>query len=302
MKLYILMFASLLLTVAKNEPTEGLIYLSRDGGQQWTTMDTGLPDDAAINAWVVFQNSVVVGTESHGIYISDNAFKSWKRSSTGLPASVKINALLANKNTLLAGTYQHGIYISYNEGSTWQATTKGIGLTSVRCFFMHHGIIFAGTTDGIFVSNDQGRSWQSVQRGFQVNTFASDNERIFAATNIGIYRSTDSGKTWIASLNKGAFANLAADQDKLVAVMFDGRAYISSDHGMLWLDNAPFLDQYTFKLTPVGRKIPSAPWRDSLFIYYYQQLAGRNGLPNKNFSLLLRTPYGILATASHDGC
>ncbi|HEY9045317.1 MAG TPA: hypothetical protein VIN08_05455 [Ohtaekwangia sp.] len=301
MKLYILLLSTILLASKAKEPTESNIYISRDYGQHWDAIGAGLPTDAYINAWTVHQSTIVAGTESNGIYISYDGAKNWQRSSKGLPMDIKVNALISHGNILLAGTYRNGIYISHNGGNTWQPSSKGIGTFSIRSFHIHNNILFAGTDDGVYASTDQGISWQPVLRGYQINAFTSDNGNILTASNVGIFRSADSGKSWTLQSGMGAFATLATDSDKLVAVMYDGRAYVSSDHGILWLHNEPFFDKYTFKLTPSGSTFPAAPWRDSLPTYYYQKLSGRHGLPNKNFSLLLNTPYGLLTTIGGGG-
>jgi hypothetical protein len=228
--------------------------------------------------------------------------KSWEPINTGLPKDVKIDALLSKGELLLAGTYQYGIYISYNGGDSWQPANRGLSNMTVRSFYTDQKVILAGTNDGIFYSYDNGQSWQPTIHNVQINAFTYFKGIVFAATNAGIYQSRDGGIHWtVSGMNQGAASAIAGDGDKIIFTRHGGKSYVSSDLGATWLDAYSFFDSYTFRITPKSIPILSAPWRNALNIYYYQQRTGSDGLPDIPFTHVLETPYGVL-TAGGGGC
>jgi photosystem II stability/assembly factor-like uncharacterized protein len=304
MKLYFsLLIYSVCVIQALAQVDAEKIYVSHDQGDSWKPIHTGLPEDVAINNWTMHRDAVVIATDAHGIFISDDKFKSWHAANFGLPQHVKIDALISFDNILLAGTSQNGIYMSYNDGDSWQTCNIGLKNMTVRCFYIFNNTLFAGTNDGIYYSYDKGRSWTASMRSVQINAFTALNKTLFVATRLGAYRSDDNGRNWTASGSNGAMASIGADGDNLVAILYQGQSFVSTDRGAVWLDTKSFFYQYTFRLTPSSTKLLISNWRRTLRLPYYQQLTGPQGLPNVPFNLLLDTPYGILtASSKRDGC
>ena len=304
MKIYRL----LILTISAALPAQAQIenhamYITHDRGQHWEPAGAALPANAAVNAWTVHHNKVIVSLASHGMYTSVDKLKSWEPITVGLPKDAKVNTLLSMGELLLAGTFQYGIYTSYNDGDSWQPASKGLGNMTVRSFYNTGSVILAGTNDGVYYSFDKGQSWRPAFHNVQVNDFTALQGILFAATNSGIYQSRDGGLSWTTSgMNNVASSSIAADGDKVVFTLYGGKTYISSDLGTTWLDAHPFFDKYTFRITQKSIRILSAPWRNVLNIYFYQQLTGSDGLPdNVPFTKLLETPYGTLV-ATGGGC
>lgn len=303
MKLYRLLILTLSTALPAQAQVNHAMYITHDRGQHWEPAGTGLPANAAINAWTVHHTKVIASIASHGLYISSDKLKSWDPITIGFPKNVKVDALLSMGELLLAGTHQHGIYISYNDGDSWQPASKGLGNMTVRCFYNTGSAILAGTNDGVYYSFDKGQSWKPTFHNVQINDFASLQGTLFAATNYGIYQSRNGGLSWATSgMNHVASSSITADGDKVVFTLYGEKTYVSSDLGATWLDAYPFFDQYTFRITRKSARILIAPWRNVLNIYYYQQLTGSDGLPdNVPFTQLLETPYGTLA-ATGGGC
>jgi photosystem II stability/assembly factor-like uncharacterized protein len=110
---------------------DGLVHISKDAGQSWTNISTGLPQDFWVSR-VVFSshkkermyialNGYRWDSMSAMIYTTEDAGKTWVRISTALPQS-PVNVVRedpADENILYAGT-DDGLYITFDRGKTWE--------------------------------------------------------------------------------------------------------------------------------------------------------------------------------------
>jgi hypothetical protein len=90
------------------------ILLSKDNGVHWTSLDIGFPKDDAVNSWIEHEQSIIAGTDRHGIYMFNYTIARWAPSNEGLPADAKINVLVRLKNMLVAAVNRGGIFILYD--------------------------------------------------------------------------------------------------------------------------------------------------------------------------------------------
>lgn len=95
------------------------VQVSTDGGINWTTKNTGLPNFAALAlVWEDNGNDGLYVGMNYGIYYIDNTLSSWQNFSNLLP-NVKVNELEINtiENKIYAGTYGRGVWSSnlYNK-------------------------------------------------------------------------------------------------------------------------------------------------------------------------------------------
>ncbi|HEY5745450.1 MAG TPA: hypothetical protein VIU12_05200 [Chryseolinea sp.] len=283
------------------------LYISRDQGENWEPASNGLPPEGTVNAWTTFGNTLVAGTRAHGIYLSDRNMK-WYRS-LGFPKETQVNALLNYGNKfLVAGTAGKGIFLSADGGEHWYASSSGLTNLTVRCFYAAKGMLLAGTDQGLFASRDEARSWTLVKGGFQINAMAWNKDRLYAATQAGLMFSSDEGSSWTFLYSEEAIAKLWTDRNEILMMDFRGHTIHSIDRGLTWLCSDVYLpDSFTFRLTPASAKFFVAAWQGR-----FKMLSGKMsygircyGLPGDlAFTLLLNTPFGILASAGGgvDGC
>jgi len=281
------------------------LYISKDQGENWEPASDGFPTGGTVSAWTTLGNTLVAGTRAHGIYLSDRSLK-WYRS-PDFPKETQVNALLnyANK-LLLAGTSEKGIFLSVDGGEHWHASSPGLTNLTVRCFYAARGMLLAGTDHGLFASWDEARSWKLVKGDLQINNIVSNGDRIYAATQLGLMFSDDDGGSWSFVYADDAIFKLWVDRDEILMMDFMGHTIHSIDRGLTWLRSDVYLpDSFTFRLTPGSAKFFVAAWQGR-----FKMLAGKMsfgircyGLPGDlPVTLLLNTPFGILASGGGDGC
>jgi photosystem II stability/assembly factor-like uncharacterized protein len=115
---------------------DGLIQLTRDGGDTWN--DVTPPNAPDLLMW----NSIDIHpTQPGGAYVAGTMYKS--------------------------GDFAPYLYKTTNYGRSWTKITNGIEATDftrvVRADPNRPGLLYAGTEYGMYVSFDDGRSWQDFQ-------------------------------------------------------------------------------------------------------------------------------------------
>ena len=181
--------------------TEDGVYLTRDGGKDWTLLS-------------------LAGTP-------------WPRPVVSLTFDP------ADANTIYAGT-PHLAWKTVNSGRTWKRIPRGMQEDS-DIFFLHvdvtrRGHLFAAACSGIYRSLDGGSTWLSLERslGGPIRTYvvtrAPDNPHaVYAGTSVGLIVSQDSGATWY-SLSANAARSLAFDPDD------PRRIFVATDEGVLRIE------------------------------------------------------------------
>ncbi len=140
---------------------DGLIHLSRDGGQSWTNVTpSGMPEWMMINS--IDPDPFVKG----GAFVAGTRYK--------------------------LGDYQPYLYHTRDYGNTWTLLTNGKnGIPDddftrvVRADPKRQGLLYAGTEKGIYISFDNGASWQAFQLNLPivpVTDLAIKHDNLIAAT------------------------------------------------------------------------------------------------------------------------
>jgi hypothetical protein len=291
-------------SVRNVKQVSGRIFLSTDQGVTWKQMDKGFPPDESINAWVEKDQTIIAGTETHGIFISSHQLKSWHPSNKGLPAQVRIISLATHKQFLFAGSYRHGLFYSDDLGETWTAANRGLNNLTVRCLYSYNSILFAGTDSGLYLSFDDGKSWDLSVPGAQFNSFSSLNRQLYVATNQGVLTSRD-GQKWDWIYSEGAIYSLAARGEEIYLLDFFGNVYRSLARNLVWLKADLYLPfRYTFQLTPQGRKFFTIEWKNAIRSLNNIETFQSDGFPPGTLIMeLLNTSRGLLAgVALPSGC
>ncbi len=137
---------------------DGLIHLSRDGGQNWENVT---PPD--MPEWMMI-NSIEPGPFTKGgAYVAGTRYK--------------------------LGDYQPYLYKTKNYGQSWELIVDGIDrehFTRVlRADPKRQGLLYAGTETGMYISFDDGRSWADFQLNLPtvpITGLAIKDDNLIAAT------------------------------------------------------------------------------------------------------------------------
>jgi len=164
--------------------TQGAVYKTTDGGQNWVKILQG--DDLARYIWIDPRNPQVLYV-SHGIFDREAANSDPVK---GVPGGV-------------------GILKSTDGGQTWQPANNGLKNLYVGSLFMHPqnlDILLAGAGNvtyhegsGAYLSTNGGATWTQTLDAYVISSveFSTSNPEIAYAANFGaVYRSEDGGHTW----------------------------------------------------------------------------------------------------------
>jgi hypothetical protein len=115
---------------------DGLVHVSRDGGQNWTdSTPAKMPKDAMVNSVEVDPH------QPGGLYVAATRYK--------------------------RGDYAPYLYHTSDYGATWKTITKGIDsghfTRVIRADRNTPGLLYVGTEFGLYMSSDAGKNWISLQ-------------------------------------------------------------------------------------------------------------------------------------------
>jgi photosystem II stability/assembly factor-like uncharacterized protein len=218
--------------------TQGVVYKTTDGGQNWGAVWRG--DNLARYIWIDPR-------DSNTIYVSTGIFD--REAANSDPASRMPGGV--------------GIVKSTDGGQTWSETMDTTRTnTYVGTLFMHPqnpDILLAGTgnnqyhlEDGVYLSSDAGDSWQRTLSNDIITSveFALSDPEIAYAGSVGaVYRSEDGGETWrrVSGGERGwgppgvragfpiDFQVDLRDPDRIFANNYGGGNFLSTDGGRTWV-------------------------------------------------------------------
>jgi len=175
---------------------DGLLHLTRDGGENWQDISPPHRGEAMINAIELSPHAdgtaylAVTAYKLNDfkpyIYKTDNYGRSWKRIDKGIPASAFVRVVREDpvkKGLLYAGT-EKGMFISYNDGADWQSldlNLPAVPITDLRA-----------REDGLVVAT-QGRAFWVLDDIFVIreanNSLANKPIHLYTPPTIEIGRS-----------------------------------------------------------------------------------------------------------------
>ena len=184
------------------------IFRSRDLGNQWRSVNSGLTD-RQVHKLVAVGNTVFAGTNKGLFRLNADV---WEQ----LPVdpSKAVHALAVSGNNLYVGTGRNvqmvmraddsrtgRIFRSSDVGASWTEITpkneRGhfMAPTGISMSVTGETILVRGF--GLFRSRDGGQTWTDLGEDVNFITFAALNENIFYKAGIyGIHRTTDGGESW----------------------------------------------------------------------------------------------------------
>lgn len=127
---------------------DGLVHVTKDGGNSWTNISEGLPEDMWVTrVWASQHNEATVYLSLNGyrwdqfetmLYKSDDYGQNWENIGSKIPHE-PVNVIKddpKNPNILYVGT-DHGLYISMDQGSNFHIATNGLPAVSVHDVVVH---------------------------------------------------------------------------------------------------------------------------------------------------------------------
>jgi uncharacterized repeat protein (TIGR02543 family) len=198
--------------------------------QQWTQVNTGLPQLFISAVSCDTQNVALVGTYDKGVYRTTDEGASWVEVNSGIrngPSDRRILALFALPGIVGLGTV-NGAYKSLDGGRTWIATgLVGQGVYDFAIDRTSGEQIWVGTNSGgVFTSYDQGETWLPLGGPASIFTVVQGWDlQLYAGTrDSGVYR-YENGQWQPDGLNergRKTFLMRAAAFNRLLAGTNDG--------------------------------------------------------------------------------
>ena len=129
---------------------DGLIYVTRDDGHNWTPVTppemTAWSKVSQIDAGHFDADTAYASVDRHRladnkpyIYRTHDGGKTWQNSVSGIPEGAYVNSVKEDpkaKGLLYAAT-ELRVYVSFNDGAQWQPLQNNMPVTSVRDLLVH---------------------------------------------------------------------------------------------------------------------------------------------------------------------
>jgi photosystem II stability/assembly factor-like uncharacterized protein len=141
---------------------DGLVYLTKDGGENWTNVTPkGLPETLinAIEISPMDPATAYIATTRYkfndytpAMYKTSDYGKTWTNISSGIPYGAFTRVVREDskdKNLLYAGT-EKGIYISRNSGTSWEAFQLNLPVTPITDLKVAHEDLIVATSGRSF--------------------------------------------------------------------------------------------------------------------------------------------------------
>ena len=187
--------------------TEDGIFLTRDGGENWTHISPqgySGPQPAVSLAFDPAHRNILYAGTPHLAWKTTNGGATWRSIHRGMHEDSDIFSIDVDRNRprrLFAGACS-GIYRSLDGGNTWASLEQAVG-SQFRTYIVARpprgaDALFVGTDSGLLLSPDAGATWRKLSRqaARSVAFDPFDPRRVFVATDQGILRSEDGGSNF----------------------------------------------------------------------------------------------------------
>jgi hypothetical protein len=196
--------------------TNAGVYRSADNGASWGAVNTGLTSTDVLTLAACRKNrygpanTLIAGTNMHGIFCSTNDGGRWF---PGSVTSESVHAFAVEDTTTYVGTIYNGTWRSVDGGWNYTSINTGLsdvyGTLPVKALAANSADVFAGAyavnrnTTGVYRSTNRGANWtQTAIKTLAVPALALIDSVLFAGIYqynggpSGVYRSTDKGNSW----------------------------------------------------------------------------------------------------------
>lgn len=141
---------------------DGVVYLTKNGGKDWTDVTPQDLEECLINAIEISPHdpaTAYIATTRYkfddkrpGIYKTTDYGKSWTKITDGIPDGAFTRVVREDeerKDLLFAGT-ETGLYISWNGGQKWEPFQLNLPVTPILDLAVRHGNLIAATSGRAF--------------------------------------------------------------------------------------------------------------------------------------------------------
>jgi hypothetical protein len=241
-----------LIAATDNYSTNGHIYISGDGGTNWTLTQAPAQPWSTVSSSADGTKIFALNGELFGrLYSSTNSGSTWALDARA-PYGASI-AVSGDGEKLAIATGSDSIGFSTNHGGLWTNRTTGL-YDMFRVVSSADGAMFSAANNaGKFtLSTNGGFTWSPamIQGGEAISLDASADLRNLVAvlswfSRLWVTTSTNMGQTWRSNALPTATwsaATTSADGTRFVAVAMSGLIYSSTNAGATWIsNNAPAL-------------------------------------------------------------
>ncbi len=251
----------------------GLILVSTDHGESWSSAESGTDKDFIRVALSKDRIAIAVGDRGL-IRVSRDRGKTWSRPDPSNITSKHINDIVLSNNgkTSVAVADDEVTLFSRDEGKTWVAQINGDGKHDVEAVAVHDTdktAVAVGDNGSILSSCNKGESWERLKDigkkdDFSDIAISGDGRIAIAVGRRGVIWTLTGanlcqGRTWMKRDSKVGehLEAVALNQDGSIAVAVgrDGTILVSEDKGETWTsrDSRTASDLYRVTLDFDGR-------------------------------------------------
>lgn len=271
------------------------IFRSRDLGDSWTAVNTGLPYEPGegFHGAVFAQKGNTLYAGSGGLYGSTDSGNTWYHIPT-LQTRLVINGVVVIGDRIYISTYEDGVWYSDDDGDSWIPLNDGLGRKSIRVFSSIGTTLVAGTENGTFRKKANEEVWTPINTGFvgqpmdmepinrardasglnplprrhfpsglRVDAFTAMGNLLYIGIltggDDGLFRSDDEGDSWTHLTTKEmthTVEALTASGKVLYAGTTGSGVFRSEDKGDSWTTvNDGLIDQTVSALLAVSKDI-----------------------------------------------
>ncbi len=161
---------------------DGLVQLTRDGGETWKNVTPAGLEECLINAIELSPQeagTAYIATTRYkfndlrpALYVTRNYGESWERINKGIPDGSYARVVRADpelEGLLFAGT-ETGVYVSYDDGKQWVPFQSNLPVSPITDLRIHQGDLVVATSGRSFWVYDDLELLRQYQPG-QVATF-----------------------------------------------------------------------------------------------------------------------------------
>ncbi len=141
---------------------DGLVYITKDGGANWSNVTPRGLEECLINAIDISPHdpaTAYIATTRYkfndhtpAIYKTTNYGKSWKNISDGIPYGAFTRVVREDevrKDLLIAGT-ETGVYVSWNGGKSWESFNINLPVVPITDLIIRHDDLIVATSGRSF--------------------------------------------------------------------------------------------------------------------------------------------------------
>jgi photosystem II stability/assembly factor-like uncharacterized protein len=262
--------------------TKSGIYLSKNNGITWTSVNNGLLCDTVLS--IAIKDSNIYAGTCNGLFLSTNNGSDWLVLNNGFKNISIWSIIVKDSNIFIGFGGSKGVYLSTNLGKTWKARNYGLPLSSpalgdIYSLTFCGTSLLAGTNNGYYITYNLGNDWTqgSGFAGYMIESFVTKDDKLFAADEScsGVYLTTNCGDTW-SKMNNGLpdtfVSKIALCDTSIIACIHDGHGYskgvyLTTNNGTYWynVSEGLSLKSLVWSLEGNNKYIFAGTWGDGIW-------------------------------------